>query len=152
MKVAPTRHRQKIGEAQVTKLVELMGHSWREAGRESTGLDGYIEIVRGGLLSGQIIGVQIKSGRSFLTTYKKARDISRRLPIHRRKIKLRTAHLTYFKECRFPVIVVLHDPNSDNVFWGAVALDSSSAFPVPNTLDRFAARSLARVTDLWHSN
>lgn len=152
MKVLPTRHRQKVGEAQVAKLIEEMGHSWREAGRESIGVDGYVEIVRGQLLSGQIVGVQIKAGRGHLTTRSKQDAHSRHLRMSRRRIKISNDHLNYFKECKFPVIIVLFDPNSGNAFWGEVDSDSATAFPVPHVLDRFASRQIARIADRWHSN
>jgi hypothetical protein len=129
-----------------------MGHSWRDAGRDSIGIDGFVEIVRIGQATGQIIGIQIKAGRSFLTTKKSRDGKAKRLSVDRRIIRVERRHLEYFKTCRFPVIVALYDPNSRNVFWGPVGNDAETSLPIPHTLDRFSGKRVARVADHWHSS
>lgn len=152
MKAHPTRRLGKISEARVAELVEQMGHSWRDSGKDSIGIDGFIEVVRGGELTGLLIGVQIKAGRSYLTTKKETDHLSKRLPPDRRFVRIRTNHLEYFKTCAFPVVVAFYDENSRNTFWGSVAMDASTALPVPNIFDQFSARKIARVADHWHQD
>lgn len=152
MEIRATRRLGKIGEARVAEIVEKMGHSWREAGRDSIGIDGFIEIVRADEATGQIIGIQIKAGRSYLTTRRTSDSEARRLPITRRIMRIKDRHLAYFKHCAFPVIVALYDPNSDNVFWGTVGGDTNTAIPIPFVFDRFAGKRVAQVADHWYAN
>jgi len=152
MKVHPTRRLSKISETHVANLVERVGHSWREAGRDSIGIDGFIEIVRANEATGQVIGVQVKAGRSHLTTRRRSDGAAKRLPYTRRVIRIEDQHVDYFRLCKFPVVVALYDPNSNNVFWGPVGDDTETAVPIPYVLDRFAGKRLARIADHWHAN
>jgi hypothetical protein len=151
MKVLPSRNVQTEGEAHVEKIVSKMGHNWRDAGKEAIGLDGFIEVVRQQNLSGQIIGIQIKSGRSYLVNRRKQKDEAHRLRLRHRRINIEEHHLSYYRQCKFPVVIVWYDPTSENAFWGLVDESSSSSFPIPNVFDRFAGRQIARVADEWHS-
>lgn len=117
MKILPSHGLKEIAEAEAAKMVASMGHYWRSAGREPAALDGFIEIVRGSVLTGQLVGVQVKAGRSYLSNTRKRRDTSPKVRIKHRRIRIERKHIDYYRNCTFPVVVVWYDEVSNNSFW-----------------------------------
>ncbi|EGQ9976172.1 DUF4365 and DUF1817 domain-containing protein [Vibrio vulnificus] len=84
------------------------------------GIDGYIEIVtEEGAVTGQLIGVQIKCGKSFF----------------RQKTKTgftfygENKHLNYYCNVPFPVIIIICDPESETCYWQHFSLDTTEQTP-----------------------
>jgi Domain of unknown function (DUF4365) len=152
MKLPKTYETKEDGENQVARIIAKLGYLWRNAKGSDIGLDGFIEVTRSGILSGQIIGVQIKSGRSYLINSRKRKDIAKIVRVKHREIRIAAEYISYFKQCAFPVIVVWFDPISENAFWGEVRNESVNRFPVTNVLDKFSHRQLLRILDRWHAN
>lgn len=84
------------------------------------GIDAYIEIVTDeGAVTGKLIGVQIKCGKSFF------------------KQKTKTGftfygenkHLNYYCNAPFPVIIIICDPESNTCYWQHFSLDTTEKTP-----------------------
>jgi hypothetical protein len=74
------------------------------------GIDGHIEVVANREPTGNLIAVQIKSGPSYFRS-KDPNGIT---------FRGTAAHLEYWLKHDLPVIVVLHDPVSDDAYWQVV--------------------------------
>lgn len=88
--------------AQVTSL----GLIFRETSNSDVGIDAQIEYVSDGVAIGKLIAVQAKSGRSYLND---KGDHFAFYPMEK--------HKTYWECFPLPVVVMLHDPDSDDVYY-----------------------------------
>jgi len=107
----------RIGVYSVAKIFcEDLGWIFREQPISDFGIDGFVEITSiGANLSnripiGKLIGVQIKSGRSF---FKKSDDQNY---IFRGMKK----HLNYWLHYSIPVIIILYDKETNSAYWESV--------------------------------
>lgn len=139
-------------DSHMATLVNRAGHKWKSSDNDGAfGIAGHIEIVKNHRPSGQFIAVEIKSGRSYLISEKMRQSTSRRMPVKHRRIALKPDQVSYYRECRIPVIIIWVDPVSENAFWGAIDEDSTDVFRIPHVFDRFVGRQLARLADRWHA-
>lgn len=106
-KVLPTYFQERAGVLRVAALLNAAGMIFRETPNADVGLDGYVELVdENGSATGKTIAVQIKSGKSYLND---AGDAWRFTPPEK--------HRHYWEMYPLPVILMIHDPDSDEVFW-----------------------------------
>ncbi len=66
MKYPKTKIIEQEGINYIAYVVNQMGCIWRETTKNDIGIDGYIELIENGESNGFIIGVQCKSGESFI--------------------------------------------------------------------------------------
>lgn len=99
---------ERIGIHQVA-LVFLKYFGWieREQPISDFGIDMHVEIVDNGIPTGQIIALQIKSGTSYFS------EESEQSVIYRGQKK----HLDYWLDHSLPTLIVLFEPNSENIYW-----------------------------------
>ncbi|MBS2026228.1 MAG: DUF4365 domain-containing protein [Deltaproteobacteria bacterium] len=81
---------------------------WREQPIADFGIDGHIELVdESGRPTGQLVGVQVKSGSSYFTT-----SDSSTVAFYASR-----EHWAYWSTHALPVVVVLHNPESKETIW-----------------------------------
>lgn len=81
---------------------------WRELERHDVGVDGHIEYATpDGLVTGRLIGVQIKSGSSYFGNT--TGDAVSFYPEEK--------HRRYWADYPLPVILILHDPSTGESIW-----------------------------------
>jgi hypothetical protein len=83
---------------------------FREQQKTDMGIDAHVEVCDNGQPSGRLIALQIKSGESW---FKKKTDEG---IVFRGSLK----HLNYWLAHSLPVIIILYNPLSEEVFWQAV--------------------------------
>ena len=80
---------------------------WRETPNSDVGIDGQIEYLNEqGQVTGNLAAVQIKSGISY---------IGKNHPCIR--FRPSAKHANYWREFPVPVLLVIHDPSSDALYW-----------------------------------
>lgn len=105
----------RIGVLAVGLAIERrLGWIFREQGSSDFGVDAQIEVREGGMPTGALIGLQIKSGPSYL------REEDDECFVFRGTRR----HLNYWKNHTLPIVVVLHDPASGRSFWQSVTDDN----------------------------
>ncbi len=101
-----TASTERIGLTVVEKICARAQMIFREQSVQDVGIDGLIEIVEDGIATGIYVGVQIKTGKSFISkdgalfTFRANR-----------------AHFGYWARCAFLVIGVVIDPRSESAVW-----------------------------------
>lgn len=80
---------------------------FREQTTHDYGIDAHIEIVQGGRPTGRLIALQIKSGTSFFI------EEADSAYVYRTDEK----HVSYWIEHSMPVVLVLYNPESQQLFW-----------------------------------
>ena len=105
-----TSNTERIGVNAVENFFLGMNWIFREQHVSDFGIDAHIEPVEEDGPTGQLIALQIKSGRSYFQKrgenfvyYGKAR------------------HLTYWKNHVLPVFIILHDPETGHSYWQKVS-------------------------------
>jgi len=106
MKVPSTTHTERLGIADVERLCAQGSQIFREVACHDVGIDGFIEVVHEGRATGILIGVQVKSGDSFVR--KDGKTFT--LPTN-------PGHLMYWAGCMFPVIGIVHAPATGVTSW-----------------------------------
>jgi hypothetical protein len=111
-KVTSNYIQERQGVLRVATLLNNAGLIFRETPNADVGIDGHIELVNvDGEATGASVAVQIKSGPSYL---KKSGNAWAFYPEEK--------HALYWEMYPLPVILILHDPNSDLVYWDDVRL------------------------------
>jgi hypothetical protein len=103
-----------LGVSEVQRLVLELGCIFRRQFEGDVGIDGQIEIVDSGIVTGKLIGVQIKSGSSY---FREEGDTL---------ITFRTneAHAQYWLNYALPVLIALHHPARKIVYWQHAMADT----------------------------
>lgn len=84
---------------------------WRETATGDVGIDGNLEFVNvDGFATGKVIAVQVKSGPSYFKNES----------ANGWKFYPEDKHKFYWESFPLPVILVLHDPSSNNSYWADV--------------------------------
>jgi hypothetical protein len=99
-----------LGISLVTRIVsDIFGWLFKKNHQEHDfGIDGQIEVVTNdGAITGQMLACQVKCGRSFF------RETNRWGYIYRGELK----HFNYLANYPIPVIIVICEPESREVFW-----------------------------------
>ncbi|MFC5458189.1 DUF4365 domain-containing protein [Massilia niabensis] len=95
------------------QILREFGWSCREQFVDDWGIDAQLEIVDDGKLTGRLIGMQIKSGKSYFKEEVPEGFVFRG----------KSRHLTYWKENSLPVILVLYNPQTTVAHWQIVRDD-----------------------------
>lgn len=123
-KILPTYFQERAGVLRVGELLNNAGLIFRETPNADVGIDGYIEQVNPiGEATGATVAVQIKSGVSYLI------DGGANW-----KYYPADKHKSYWEMYPLPVILVLHDPESDLVYWADVRQQLRSDQRIPSPL------------------
>src|ERR1700681_3100359 len=80
---------------------------WRDILQEDLGVDGTVEIVLDGTPTGRLIGVQVKSGTSYIRS--ETDTTFRFYP--------REQDIAYWKSLTIPLFLVIYDPRSEILYW-----------------------------------
>ncbi|WP_139051675.1 DUF4365 domain-containing protein, partial [Pseudomonas amygdali] len=81
---------------------------WRETGTGDVGIDGNIEFVNAeGFATGRIVAVQVKSGPSYF----------KNPTLTGWKFYPERKHRNYWESFSLPVLLVLHDPDTNKSYW-----------------------------------
>ena len=117
---------ERLGVNAVEAAVLAMGHIWREQPVDDYGIDGQIEIVGDDQRpTGQLVGVQVKSGPSF---FSRAGDLS--VPFY-----ISQEHWEYWSTHSLPIIVVLHDEATGRTVWEWVTPETAADAGTSKRLD-----------------
>ncbi len=110
-KVGATYVQERLGIAAVQTYAARRQQIWRETGTGDVGVDGNLEFVNPeGFATGRIVAVQVKSGPSYFAN-----------PSGRGwKFYPEAKHRSYWESFPLPVLLVLHDPNSNISYWADV--------------------------------
>ncbi len=115
-KVLNTYFQERAGVLRVGSLLNEAGLIFRETPNADVGIDGLVELVdERGEASGATIAVQIKSGTSYLID--SGEDW---------KYYPHVKHQSYWEMYPLPVVLMLHDPRTDKVYWADVRLQLRS--------------------------
>jgi len=115
-KVLPTYFQERAGVLRVGALLNAVGLIFRETPNADVGIDGQVELVdERGEATGATIAVQIKSGSSYLIDSGEAW-----------KFYPSEKHQDYWEMYPLPVVLMLHDPDTDHVYWADVRLQLRS--------------------------
>lgn len=106
-KVPSSYFQERKGVRHVADLLEACRLVWRETPNADVGIDGQIELVNDeGEATGAIVAVQIKSGPSYLLD---GGAFWKYYPSEK--------HRLYWEHHALPVLLMLHDPAGDVVYW-----------------------------------
>ena len=102
---------ERLGVAKVDYFFSSHGWLFREQPIHDYGIDAHVEIVQDGRPTGELIGLQIKSGKSFFREEKETSIIYR----------ADDKHVKYWLEHSLPVVVVLYHPERDTFYWEQIS-------------------------------
>ena len=102
---------ERLGINAVAVAVARLGLIWRETPTGDVGIDGQIEYVdAAGHASGRLLSVQVKSGASYFANETDDTYL----------FYLGAKHRSYIEQHPLPVILVLHNPETDCSYWADV--------------------------------
>lgn len=139
-KYQTTNAMERVGVNAIAQAIARLGLIWRETPMADVGIDGQIEYVdKDGYATGRIIAVQIKSGKSFF----KEKETSW---IYYPEKK----HKFYWERFPLPVIIILHDPETNQSYWQdirqalriSISLENGILIPKANILQKTNALAL----------
>ena len=96
------------------ELVEELRWIFRDQPKEDYGIDAHIEVVDDGVVTGRLIGLQVKCGSSFF----------REPAAEGWWFRPNSAHVNYWLGHSLPVVVILCDPQDKNCYWGLLDRDA----------------------------
>jgi hypothetical protein len=100
----------KTGVLHVDGIVNEHGSVFRSVhGEDDLGIDGFIELVKAEIASGRLIGVQIKSGDSYIAPSDDEFIVN-----------VDKEHLEYWQNFMVPVIIVCYSPSKNIAAWVSV--------------------------------
>ncbi|MFN3160037.1 MAG: DUF4365 domain-containing protein [Rubinisphaera brasiliensis] len=110
MKAKQTERTDRRGVALVMGEFESLGFAFREQAESDYGVDGHAELIKSEQPTGQLLGVQIKTGESYLSERTE------------NEIVFRTdaEHVDYWLNHALPMIVCLCDADNQTIYWQAV--------------------------------
>ncbi|AFY84321.1 DUF4365 domain-containing protein [Oscillatoria acuminata] len=110
MKADSNSHTGRLGVAGTQLIFKRLGWIFREQPIEDYGIDAHVEVVENNTATGQLIALQIKSGKSWF------KEKATNSFIFRGKRE----HLEYWQKHSLPVIVVLYDDEGQVAYWQSV--------------------------------
>ena len=107
MKVPETHITGRAGVVNVDRIfTENFGWLFREQSVSDLGIDAHVEIVRDGRATGKLIGLQIKSGESYLSDTNE----------QGMRLYLSNSNIDYWLNHSLPVLVVVYSPEQKKPF------------------------------------
>ncbi len=111
-KVSSNYFQERQGVLKVAEHLNAAGLVFRETPNADVGIDGHVELVNDdGQATGANIAVQIKSGESYL------KEMGNSWAFYPSK-----KHIHYWEMYPIPVILLLHDPTSETIYWDDIRL------------------------------
>lgn len=95
------------GVAALEMFFATQGWFFREQFVQDWGIDAHVEIVRNGKPTGELIALQIKSGKSYF-----AGEDDESVPF-----KTDEQHMKYWTEHSIPIVVVIYNPDTKQMYW-----------------------------------
>ena len=114
MKVTHKHTQGDIGIAGVYRIMSGFGWLFREQPKSDLGVDAHVEITREGQSTGCLLGLQIKSGRSYLRKNSNGDFI----------FYFDREHRDYWLEYSLPVILILYDSSLETAYWQSLDRDT----------------------------
>ena len=93
---------------------ERIGFAFREQGYNDYGIDAHAELVDGEKATGQLLGIQIKTGASYLSEQTDEGYVFR----------TDEDHIQYWSKHSLPVVIVLCDPDRSVAYWQRISRDT----------------------------
>jgi hypothetical protein len=115
MKVRKQGNVERIGVLAVGHAFERLGQIFREQTVSDFGVDAHVEIMAGEEPTGRILALQIKSGKSYF-----AETVSSGVVF-----RFDDNDYQYWQHYVLPVLVVLHDPRSEDSYWQVVSTQTA---------------------------
>lgn len=115
MKATNTERTNRLGVALTMGVFESLGFAFREQSESDYGIDGHAELIREGEPTGQLLGIQIKTGGSYLSERNDTEIIFR----------TGAAHMDYWINHALPVIICLCDADNQTIYWQAVTKETA---------------------------
>jgi hypothetical protein len=138
----------RIGVYAVAAMIEKeLGWIFREQPTSDHGIDAQVEVVGSRSdVTGRLIALQIKSGKSYFQESVEGGFVYRG----------DSNHLNYWARHSLPVIVVLHNPTTEAIYWQVVTPETiertknawKMTVPTAQTLDKSAAAQLQYLADI----
>ncbi|CAE6687875.1 DUF4365 domain-containing protein [Paraburkholderia haematera] len=101
----------RLGVAALDYFFSTNGWLFREQITHDYGIDAHVEIVEKDGPTGKIVALQIKSGKSFFDEETEDGYVFR----------TDDKHVTYWTEHSMPVVIVLYDPESKQMYWQIIS-------------------------------
>ena len=105
--------RQQTGDQGVSiaaLAIQRLGWIFREQNKADHGIDAHLEIVKDGNHTGKLVGLQIKSGSSYLKAFEGNEFVFRG----------KGKHLEYWSDHCLPILLLLVDTETEDVYWQVV--------------------------------
>jgi hypothetical protein len=102
-----TPNTERLGIAKLEWLFSTVGWIFREQTVQDIGIDAQVEIRENNISTGQLIAIQVKSGKSYFSERVENNIIYRP----------DSKHIEYWLRYSLPVIVALYNPEDDTMFW-----------------------------------
>lgn len=137
---------ERLGVNAVEKIFLKLGWIPRQIFQSDVGIDMEVEICEKGNPTGQLIGVQIKSGKSYFNELMVG-DV-----IYRGKL----VHLKYWLNHSLPIIIILYNPETEQTIWQAIVEKNISRtktswkieIPISNELTRKSIEEIKELNKL----
>lgn len=114
MKIHHNSKIDRIGIQAVGEQFERAGYIFREQPISDYGIDAQIEVVEGETVTGKLIALQIKTGASWFQESTEDGYVFRG----------GNEHLKYWIEHSLPVLIILHNPDTNISFWQAIKTEN----------------------------
>ena len=115
MKAKETERTDRRGVALVMGAFESLGFAFREQNESDYGIDGHAELIDSEKPTGQLLGIQIKTGKSYLSERTETAIIFR----------ADADHVDYWLNHALPVVICLCDTGNQTIFWQAVCEETA---------------------------
>ncbi|MCI5139832.1 MAG: DUF4365 domain-containing protein [Candidatus Electrothrix sp. AR1] len=116
MKAQKTDRTERMGVGIAMTAFEALDFAFREQSESDYGIDAHAELIQSEQPTGQLLGIQIKSGASFLD---ERCDIGF---VFRLK---KAEHVNYWLNHALPVLICLCDVETKNVYWQVVTPETA---------------------------
>ncbi|ONA10952.1 hypothetical protein AQ875_21485 [Burkholderia pseudomallei] len=107
----------RLGVAALDTFFSRIGWLFREQTTHDYGIDAHVEIVEKGGPAGKLVALQIKSGKSFFSEETEEGYVFR----------TDAKHVTYWTEHSMPVVIVLYDPESGQMYWQHISTTTTES-------------------------
>ncbi|MGO4642478.1 DUF4365 domain-containing protein [Mesorhizobium sp. 2RAF45] len=114
-----TENTAQIGVNETERIILSMNWYFRRQLESDIGVDAQAEPVVDGEATGQIIGIQIKSGPSYFTRKRGSSYVYRGT----------ARHLAYWERLSIPLLLVLHNPETNETVWTKVERHKATILP-----------------------
>jgi hypothetical protein len=144
MKAKQTERTDRRGVALVMGAFESLGFAFREQAESDYGVDGHAELIESEQPTGQLLGIQIKTGESYLSERTENAIVFR----------TDAEHVDYWLNHALPMIVCLCDADNQTIYWQAVTDETAIStgkgyrFDVPLTQILNVSALPPQLTDL----